>query len=632
IIIMATAPPVQVSVEPVIENQIQEVTLDGQEIYIQPLSMSESLTKLAQKIDFGEDTTGSGVKRQTSEIEGEEKEEEKTSAFQQPTWPWDSVRTKLKAALTEMNVLLDILNIAKEKRYMVLDPVQQEPQEQKIGGYLQAKKKSLQTVSEILCSGAERLQRSQGELTRTQQDFHLELLRLRQSWRLKKTGQTILGDLSYKSAGSRFWHTGTFEVKKADQTSAGDHMVKPFSALEVSVPSELQGVAYVQVSIQNTQDSSNIAVADLSIPSTLVDSMSKTDTHWKTRLESAQMVIFCKEVFAQLAREAVQMKTAVPHMVVGNQIIARLFPGYQLSIALCHYTGKEKNITLSSAQNTEHNHVLEHSLHQLLCEVHYKNLHHPAPHPVTSTLGMSKRRRLAGPHGYSTEQLLELSDSKTILEQIINQAKHVILRNRATKLLDSVIKSIPDPTISAHWACLGTPTETSVKITITSPGYENVRTSFTLTVGIDEFKAIGKDGRIFTMSSEEQELKDLILCQISNHHISLVQTLSKMMGWQVLSCNTHSGVGNLEPVGSPSTITLASPNGDSVVAVHSGAISGVKVSVSLSPQQEESTSNSTLDKKWTNLAGPYKDVVLEKQEGKSIMNKIELLLAALVAS
>ena len=46
-----------------------------------------------------------------------------------------------RAALTEMNVLLDVLNIAKEKRYMVLDPVQGEPPDNKMGFHLVAKKK-----------------------------------------------------------------------------------------------------------------------------------------------------------------------------------------------------------------------------------------------------------------------------------------------------------------------------------------------------------------------------------------------------------------------------------------------------------------------------------------------------------
>ena len=65
---------------------------------------------------------------------------------------------------------------------------------------------------------------SQSDTTRVKsnQDFHLELLRLRQNWRLKKVGNTILGDLSYRSAGSRFQHTSNFEVSKAEEPPTGE--------------------------------------------------------------------------------------------------------------------------------------------------------------------------------------------------------------------------------------------------------------------------------------------------------------------------------------------------------------------------------------------------------------------------
>ena len=44
--------------------------------------------------------------------------------------------------------------------------------------------------------------------------------------------------------------------------------------------------------------------------------------HWQQKLEAAQNVLFCKELFSQLAREAVHLRAPVPHMVVGNQIMA----------------------------------------------------------------------------------------------------------------------------------------------------------------------------------------------------------------------------------------------------------------------------------------------------------------------
>jgi hypothetical protein len=52
--------------------------------------------------------------------------------------------------------------------------------------------------------------------------------------------------------------------------------------------------------------------------------------HWQTKLEAAQNVLLCKEIFAQLSREAVQIKSQIPHIVVKNQIISQPFPSKSL--------------------------------------------------------------------------------------------------------------------------------------------------------------------------------------------------------------------------------------------------------------------------------------------------------------
>ena len=60
---------------------------------------------------------------------------------------------------------------------------------------------ALAGAAAVLLAGAERLRASQNELARnrTTPDFHIELLRLRQNWRLKKVSNSIIGDLSYKT-------------------------------------------------------------------------------------------------------------------------------------------------------------------------------------------------------------------------------------------------------------------------------------------------------------------------------------------------------------------------------------------------------------------------------------------------
>ena len=58
--------------------------------------MSETLSKLAHKIDFSKDESEEKGKP-TSEVEKDEEEEASSSVtFHPPTWCWESVHTKLK--------------------------------------------------------------------------------------------------------------------------------------------------------------------------------------------------------------------------------------------------------------------------------------------------------------------------------------------------------------------------------------------------------------------------------------------------------------------------------------------------------------------------------------------------------
>lgn len=295
---MASIP---VRVEPPGENPVLEVLYDGMEILQPPLSMSDHLAKQARKVDFNQvEDDEDGMEVEEEEEVGEDKDE-KLKSFQQPVWPWESVRNKLRDALTELSVMSDVLSISTKdcgkdpsggpRRYMVLDgPVQLEPIEQKQYVSLLAKKRALEAPTKILLQGAEHLRNLQNETkgSRTPEDFHIELLRLRQNWRLKKVGNTILGDLSYRTAGSAFKQSGVFEVSKADenldsQGSPSSGPSKAKSALKVTVPSELEGIAYIQVTIQ--RDNEQLVSATLNQFGGVTQS--SKDLHWQNKLEAA---------------------------------------------------------------------------------------------------------------------------------------------------------------------------------------------------------------------------------------------------------------------------------------------------------------------------------------------------------
>ncbi|XP_063975646.1 mediator of RNA polymerase II transcription subunit 17 [Diachasmimorpha longicaudata] len=640
---------VNISVEAPIENQIQEITYDGQEIYQAPLTLSENLAKIAQKIDFSK-PNGEEARKEPTPENGDKSEEDSrdSTSFQASLWPWDSVRSKLRNALTEVCVLADVLAIAKEKRYMVLDPVAQESPEVKPMVQVYARKKALAGAASVLMMGAERLRNSQNELARnrTTPDFHIELLRLRQNWRLKKVSNSIIGDLSYRTAGSKYTQTGMFEVTKAEeedkpQTSppASPNPNAPVpqsqvhspkaSALRVTIPSELQGVAYIEVLCQKDQEdlcSANINLLNSSTAS------SNADMHWQQKLEAAQNVLFCKELFSQLAREAVHLRAPIPHMVVGNQIMATVLPGIQLIIGLCHSTGNDKKAS-PPPHKSDHDHVLEHSLHQLLREVHHKNTHHPFPHPSSGPLGPSKRRCLAGPTAADRYELIEMTKSQTLLEQIIQQAQHFFMRIRTEYVLDTIAKEVKDPLIVSHWNALNSPTQSCVKINIWTNGYDTVcRTSLVVHVGEKSLKCVCRDGRVMHMSYEPQELRDLIFCQIHQHQITAVQNLAKCMGWQFLANSSHLGLGAVEPLGNASSCILASPIGDRMIAVRCEPQTGVQVAIAHAPRKDFFPGQLVRERKWENLGGSFKEVRWDKMEGKNFLNKMELLMASLTSS
>lgn len=164
-----------------------------------------------------------------------------------------------------MCVLADVMSVVKDKRYMVLDPVSQESAEVKPLVQVHARKKALAGAASVLIMGADRMKSTQNELARNRgtPDFHIELLRLRQNWRLKKVSNSIIGDLSYRTAGSKYNQTGMFEITKAEEEekpntsppaspnpnipAPSSSSSKNASALRVTIPSELEGIAYIEV-------------------------------------------------------------------------------------------------------------------------------------------------------------------------------------------------------------------------------------------------------------------------------------------------------------------------------------------------------------------------------------------------
>lgn len=484
-----------------------------------------------------------------------------------------------RQSLTEISVLLDVIQLAKNRQYLVLDPVQQDKSKSTYRplGHLLSRKQSLQNASNIILSSVNRLKLTQTDLNRSRTaDFQSELKLLRQNWRLKKSGNTILGDLSYRNSGSRYPHTGTFEVIKNEAVgnlsspslSPNGQPPAPQNVLDVLIPSDLEGLSYLHVSIHKEDQTLYEAKLPTLNSQSNSNSSSSTGLTWQKKLENAQNVLFCKELFSHLAREAVQLQLPIPALVIGNKIIITLFTGTQLVIGLCNSQIKNKKVIEDEIKpnlitEKEHRQVLEHSLHQMLRDIHYQTLHQPIPHPATATLGVSRKRYFAGPECTDRQTLIDCQKTETLLEKITAQAQHLVLREQTMKVIDDLALEMNDPLIVAHWLTLNTPTLSSVKVNIVSYNYESLnRTSLIIHVKVKSLVVISRDGRKYNLSYEPEELKHLILSHVSNHQMHALQVLTKTMGWKVLSFTANCGVGPLEKAGTASSMLISSANGE----------------------------------------------------------------------
>ncbi|CAG0884150.1 unnamed protein product [Cyprideis torosa] len=639
---------VLVSVEAPQEYSVQEMTYDGEEVLQPPPTLSENLVRLASKIDFAEADDAAEEEEEEVTVKGEKGRKgggargrpslprltpapslhligTDGAGGQQVQYPWENVRSKLRSALNECCVLLDVIKVCKENKYMVLDPVKESPlPDFKPIAQVMAKKRFIKSANQILVAGAERLRIAQVENSRGAMrsppvaTFHMELLKMRQNWKLKKAGNTIIGDLSYRSTGSRFGQSGRFEVTKGvdDET------------ISVMIPPELECVNFIQVSLQ-TAEKTVLGQAPL-----LPSNMEPLPPHapWQQKLEFAQSSIFCMELFSQLAREAVKQRIpGITHMVVvGDTITITIFPGTNLVIALRQASKKNEaeatgtsstSSAESSAKNELHNHVLEHSLHQLLWEMHHEASYLPLPHPTTSPVGMPKRRRLAGPEGFSLPSLLELCRSETLLEQIVKQAKHWVLRRQTLELIDSMAEEYTDPCITSHWNYHSSSTEDAVRVNLTSLGYESLsRSSYVLIkVETETLKCIAKDGRIVNTSYEPLELREFLESQIAYHHLNAVHHLSKVMNWNLIS-NSFTAEAKY------CTCTLLSPDGLAKVSIRAGPYGVYQVGVE-APQERMKLARPLDPYSIDGKAGGSVD--WERVEGRNHVARLETLLATL---
>ncbi|XP_074631913.1 mediator of RNA polymerase II transcription subunit 17-like [Acropora palmata] len=627
---MAARLAVDIAIESLLEQEVEEISRDGQEKYVPQLSMSEMLAKLANKIDFLSDVKGHEGDRE------KEEEEKALVTFQPSLWPWDSVRENLRKSLTEICVLSDVLNIVHDKKYLVLDPVSQNQATEKPMMSLITKKRSLANASDILLRGAQRMEDAVKERTdhgmgqgSSVRDFHSELMILRRRWRLKRTGTSIMGDLTYRSVGSQFRNPGLFEVTQA--TKDQDDAEKPSSlerrSLEVTVGSDLEGRGEIRVAIVTAKGQIDTAT----LRGGYHGNPSMALPLWQRKLESAQSNLFCKELFVQLSQEAYNIKENQPHYVMANKIRAEIFPGTDLCITYHTRKNDEEEKPLKVDQDSVPcDQSLVYSLHCLLRKRHHQAHTLQAPRPITAypSQGRSKRLCLAGPSALTAAEVADDLQGECLLEGVLNISRHKVLLKRVVEVIGRLKSQMAEPCIMCHWSMIGCDTRSLVTIHITSPEIGHVaRSSFQLRIGIRRIHVVNNYGLCLDLSIHSQDLEDFILSQVCNHRLSAAKSLAQSLGWHIIHCSRHVGTGPVEPQGHMGGLMVKSPNGAKCIAVRTGPSSGVSILVRR-PMVPSGVAPELLgDMNWGSLGGDFQEVHYSKMPGRTFVQKLFLLLA-----
>lgn len=664
---------VPIRIEPTDEYKIQEIVHDGQEKYIQPLSMSENLSQLIQKIDFNQPIEE--LKEELSNKGDDENDKLGSKSQPQPligsSWPFDSMRSKLRVALTEIGVLNDVLTIAKDKKYWIFDVVNPRPSDQRPIVGLMAKKRALQAASQVLLDGATvlksiNLSRSglsssggdgwtsnESSTSQNEPGFYEELKEMRQNWRLKRVGSNIIGDLSYfRPVGYRFTANTRFEVIKTSPGTRGTSN----QALAVKVPTDLEGRAHIQVSIIKNND---LTLVDLSTSANGRSYEAPREGTWQEKLEAAQNVLFCKELFCHLANQAVQYQFVIPTTVTGNQIILALFPDIKLYITLVHKTPNTKSSReISSGMlklQKEHKPVFEHSLHRMLKDFYANMFRRMQGRDVP---------REAGPYAIDKQILCDISKQESSLDKIVNQAQHLIMRQQTMEVIDTFATQIKDPLIISHWFCLNSPTTSIVRVDIVSPNNEILgRSHMLIYVGTRQLRVITRDCKNLLLGYEADELRHLLIWQSCLHQFIASDKLSKLLGWYTLILNYNVNVTRQDISSTAFSLVICSSNCTQMISIKSGPQFGLTVDVAQFKESSVSSMTSvfsnglgsdyrTSDMNETNiesilgaglngtgnhkelnrlqdLVDNFREVDWDKMQGRDFLTKLELLMAAL---
>ena len=608
---------VKISVERLLEQEVDEISRSGEEKYIKPFTFSEQLTHFAGKIDFHE-----GDEIQPSDKDEETDETEKINnddLKQNNQWPWEAVHTKLRIALSEVCVMLDVLQSLNKKKYLVLDPITQNPEPNKQTVQMLDKRKLLARAGAIIAKGASSLSTKKDKsepiiVEESDNEYFMQLMQLRQYWRVKKTGHQIIGDLSYRTAGSNFWHQGLFEVKPDHDNVNGSG-----KTLSVNISPDLTQKSDIVVEVI---DKNNLCPSHIYSTCTTPNFNIESMCDWKHTLKMAQQHLFNKEIFSRLSNDAFQESFAGVE-VLNSKITCKVLDDAEVIIS--HKVGEcssDKPFSINNDCETAND--LKLILSNLLQRYHKKNSKWYTPYPSTSNY-YQKQVRSSSYNNLLNRKAMPKQNS--MLKDFLDEVKHKIWLSRAKSFLDAKVKSIYDPSLMFHWNVLSSRLQSSVMIyIITKANTEPVKTTFLLSLDVQGFHLRFDDATYIDLLFDIKSLDLIIESKISNHLLNVAKQLSIHHDWYVTQSNLKFLTLNEDVEQFPNNgIIVSSPKNTKRIQLCINNMKNISVQVSTTSADEEKSD--LFDEEFQYL-NKLRTIHWDFIPGATFVEKFEILLLA----
>ncbi|VIO99537.1 Uncharacterized protein BM_BM7303 [Brugia malayi] len=557
---------VNIAIEACSEWEIQEIGFDGVEKYMRPLDYSDHVAKLARKVDWRKligaeatyDNPDALPRDDGEEVEEKEPEEVIIGMEDRKTpeaGPWHIVAKRLHEALQQVNVLVDTISVLKtpymealtvadafEAQHNMQDMIQQSKQFQWV-----TRRKALGEAIGVL----EQAQKFRSKLlTETDPDkamFFRELEKMRELWRVRKTGNVTYGDLGYKMFGPKYNPKELFDITRRTGTSGGDGgnlSALSESCLQVQVPCDLirRSTIAVSIEIDNDDPKTLFATAENDLDYMKVDREQAMKVHWSKALQWAQESLLCRDIFKQLCKDAVILKDRIT-VIRDGVLIASLFDNILLRVELAFHPFEDGPLPSIGDD------YLNRALRQLfLSDLCARNIRHQTfvAMPLSA---LPNTLDLRGPYAMTDEEIeSRLRQKRTLLERLLLLSSHFVLTNRVTTSLKRYLLRVTDPQVMWKWL-RATPVQSSIIVTASNRNYDYAgKTTFYIRIGAENFYIATKEGQNIECRRDDEMLIytiDMLICNYMLNTVAMIA--SKLWQWQVLHANINATDDRAEP-------------------------------------------------------------------------------------